>query len=78
MFSYEYQDFGLRLYDLYGLAKPIENTNQMIDLTEILSALNKDVLEDVSEKAYTYAEWFERYGDDDYSLKERKPLRILI
>lgn len=69
---YVYQDFGLRLYDLYGLAKPIENTNQIIDLTELLSALNKDVLEDVSEKAYTYAEWFERYGDDDYPLKERK------
>ena len=69
---YEYQDFGLRLYDLYGLAKPIENTNQIIDLTGVLSSLNKDVLDDVSEKAYTFAEWFERFGDDAYELKERK------
>ncbi|MDF2858656.1 MAG: hypothetical protein K0Q87_4507, partial [Neobacillus sp.] len=69
---YEFQDFGLRLYDLYGLAKPIENTNQIVDLTGVLSSLNKNVLDDISEKAYTFAEWYERFGDDDYELKERK------
>ena len=38
----------------------------------MLSSLNKNVLDDISEKAYTFAEWFERFGDDDYELKERK------
>ncbi|WHY79941.1 AAA domain-containing protein [Neobacillus sp. WH10] len=69
---YDYQDFGLRLYDLYGLAKPIEDTTQIIDLTEELPLLNKNVLEDISEKVYTYAEWYERFGNVDYHLKERK------
>ena len=69
---YEYQSFGLRLYDLYGMAKPVEDTNQMIDLNEILPSLNKDILMDVSEKVYTYAEWFDRFGDSEYPLKERK------
>ncbi|MFJ5714631.1 AAA domain-containing protein [Neobacillus sp. NPDC093127] len=69
---YSYQDFGLRLYDLYGLAKPIGETTQIIDLQEVLPALNKDVLVDISEKVYTYAEWFDRFGDEDFPLKERK------
>ena len=69
---YEYQSFGLRLYDLYGMAKPVEDTNQLIDLNEILPSLNKDGLMDVSEKVYTYAEWFDRFGDSEYPLKERK------
>ncbi|MEH7333959.1 AAA domain-containing protein [Neobacillus drentensis] len=69
---YTYQDFGLRLYDLYGLAKPIGETTQILDLHEVLSELNKDVLEDISEKVYTFAEWFDRFGDADFPLKERK------
>jgi very-short-patch-repair endonuclease len=69
---YSYQDFGLRLYDLYGLAKPVSETTQMIDLHAVLPALNKDVLVDISEKVYTYAEWYERFGDEDFPLKERK------
>ncbi|MED4205737.1 DEAD/DEAH box helicase [Neobacillus mesonae] len=69
---YDYQDFGLRLYDLYGLAKPIGDTTQIIDLTSVLPELNKNVLEGISEKAYTFAEWYERFGNADYPLKERK------
>ncbi|OLS40784.1 AAA domain-containing protein [Bacillus sp. MRMR6] len=69
---YSYQDFGLRLYDLYGLAKPVTETTQMIDLHAVLPALNKDVLVDISEKVYTYAEWYERFGDENFPLKERK------
>jgi DNA replication protein DnaC len=39
---YRYQDFGLRLYDLYGLAKPILETTQIVDLHEVLPSINKD------------------------------------
>jgi superfamily I DNA and/or RNA helicase/very-short-patch-repair endonuclease len=69
---YSYQEFGLRLYDLYGLAKPVEETTQILDLHTVLPEFNKDRLVDISEKVYTYAEWFERFGDEDFPLKERK------
>jgi superfamily I DNA and/or RNA helicase/very-short-patch-repair endonuclease len=69
---YEYQDFGLRLYDLYGLANSIEDTSQIIDLTEVLLILNKETLKDACESVYTYAEWFEQFGDENYTLKARK------
>ncbi|MEH7309175.1 AAA domain-containing protein [Neobacillus drentensis] len=69
---YSYQDFGLRLYDLYGLAKPNGETTQIVDLHEVLPSINKDSLVDISEKVYTYAEWYDRFGDEDFPLKERK------
>ncbi|WP_186446615.1 AAA domain-containing protein [Neobacillus bataviensis] len=73
---YSYQDFGLRLYDLYGLAKAVEDTTQIIELNEVLPSLNKDLLVDISEKVYTFAEWYERFGDDDFPLKDRKTFAI--
>ncbi|WP_409300305.1 AAA domain-containing protein [Peribacillus sp. SCS-155] len=69
---YEYQDFGLRLYDLYGLANPVGETTQIIELKEVIGAINKDSLDDISEKVYTYAEWYDRFGYDGYPLKIRK------
>lgn len=69
---YEYQDFGFRLYDLYGKATPVGETTQIINLNEVLSSLNKEILDDVSEGIYTYAEWYERFGGEDYPLKDRK------
>jgi len=69
---YEYQDFGYRLYDLYGRATAVGETTQILNLNVVLSELNKEVLDEVSEGIYTYAEWYERFGDEDYPLKERK------
>lgn len=69
---YEYQDFGFRLYDLYGKANPVGTTTQIVDLTEVLPSLNRDLLDDVSETVYTYAEWYERFGDGSYALNQRK------
>lgn len=69
---FEYQEFGFRLYDLYGRANPVGETTQVIDLTDVISDFNKDVLDEVSENVYTYAEWFERFGEDAYPLKDRK------
>ncbi|RDU37108.1 helicase [Neobacillus piezotolerans] len=69
---YEYQNFGFRLYDLYGRAKPVEETSQIIDLFAVLSNLNRDNLDDIAGKVYTYAEWYERFGYEEYHLKPRK------
>lgn len=69
---YEYQEFGFRLYDLYGKATPVGETTQIVDLTEVLPALNRDILDDVSEKVYTYAEWYDRFGGDSFPLNQRK------
>ncbi|WP_144475468.1 AAA domain-containing protein [Cytobacillus oceanisediminis] len=69
---YEYQDFGFRLYDLYGKANPVGETTQIVDLTDVLPSLNRDILDDVSEKVFTFAEWYERFGDDSYQLKKCK------
>ncbi|WP_078544615.1 AAA domain-containing protein [Litchfieldia alkalitelluris] len=69
---YEYQDFGFRLYDLYGKARPVADTAQMINLNSVLSSLNKEVLDEISEGIYTYAEWYERFGGEEYPLKNRK------
>jgi hypothetical protein len=67
-YPYEYQEFGFRLHDLYGRANPVEDMTQIIDLSD----LNNDVLDDVSESVYTYAELFDRYGGDQKN--NRKPL----
>lgn len=69
---YEYQDYGFRLYDLYGKANPVGETTQIVDLTEVLPSLNRDILDDISDKVFSFAEWYERFGDDTYPLKQRK------
>ncbi len=69
---YEYQDYGYRLYDLYGKAAPLDDMTKMLNLKPVLSQLNKDDLVDISEKIYSYAEWYERFGGEQYELKERK------
>ncbi|MFS0658216.1 AAA domain-containing protein [Niallia alba] len=69
---YEYQDFGYRLYDLYGKAASIGEFNQILDLKPMLSEFHKDTLEDIYGNIYTYAEWQERFGDENYALKNRK------
>ncbi|MBM4764854.1 AAA domain-containing protein [Bacillus sp. B15-48] len=74
---YEFQDYGYRLYDLYGKANPVGETKQMIDLTDLLASLNKDLLENISEKVYSYAEWYEPFGEDSYPLKMRKSFASL-
>ncbi|QFK70654.1 DUF4011 domain-containing protein [Pradoshia sp. D12] len=69
---YEYQDFGYRLYDLYGKATPLDHMDKMLNLKPVLSELNKDVLDEIGGKIYSYAEWYERFGSESYELKKRK------
>ncbi|PLR81214.1 AAA domain-containing protein [Bacillus sp. V33-4] len=69
---YEYQEFGYRLYDLYGASKPIQDVQKIIDMNDILNEIDKDLLEDTLEKLYTYAEWYRNFGESEYPLKDRK------
>lgn len=69
---YEKQPFGFRLYDLFGLANSVGETKQIIDLTNIMANLDRDKLDEVSESIYIYGEWYARFGDKEYPLKNRK------
>ncbi|MFC0471326.1 AAA domain-containing protein [Halalkalibacter kiskunsagensis] len=74
---FEYQDFGYRLYDLYGQAKPLEDTAQLLDVSDILPKISKTALEDTLAAVYTYGEWYERFGKDNYPLKMRKSFAFM-
>ncbi|WP_421383355.1 AAA domain-containing protein [Bacillus salacetis] len=69
---YEQQAYGFRLYDLYGLANAVGDTTQIIELSNILDSLNREELDSMSESVYTYAEWYDQFGSEDYILKHRK------
>ncbi len=69
---YEYQPFGFRLYDLYGRADRMETQTIIVDMSDLLEELDKATLEDVLPKVYTYAEYYERFGGNDYPLKARQ------
>ncbi len=69
---YEVQDFGYRLYDLYGKAASLDNMTHVLNLKPVMNDLHKDVLDDIAGKIYTYAEWYERFGNEKYELKNRK------
>ncbi|MGD6966408.1 AAA domain-containing protein [Rossellomorea vietnamensis] len=69
---YEQQAYGFRLYDLYGLANAVGETTQIIELSNILDSLNREELDNISESVYTYAEWYDQFGSEDYILKHRK------
>jgi len=69
---YEYQDFGYRLYDLYGKATSLDDVQQLLNVKPVLHQLHKDVLDDIGAQIYSYAEWYERFGSENYELKKRK------
>ncbi|MCA1318375.1 DUF4011 domain-containing protein [Bacillus tianshenii] len=69
---YEKQPFGLRLYDLYGLANAVGETTQIIDLSDVISSMDKENLDEMSESIFIYGEWYARFGHEDYPLKKRK------
>lgn len=68
---FEIQPHGYRAYDLYGQTKSLNNINNIIKMEELLDKLNKDNLEDILTTVYNYAEYFQRFGKQDYPLKHR-------
>lgn len=71
---YEKQSFGYKLYELYGLAKPVVDSNEIIKLNSVIDKLSKDSLREVVESVRTYGEWYALFGMDEYTLKNRKNL----
>ena len=69
---YEVQDHGFKAYDLYGLGKSISEIDTILELESVLSSLNKDNLEDVLMKIFSYGSYYARFGSNSYPLKNRK------
>lgn len=68
---YTHQRFGYRLYDLYGMALPMEENSTYLDVFSVMSQFNKQILEEVAKDIYIYAEWYEKFGHEKYLLKNR-------
>lgn len=71
---YEKQSFGYKLYELYGLAKPVVDSNDVIKMYTVIDQINKDKLREIGDSLVTYGEWYVQYGGDAYPLKNRKNL----
>lgn len=71
---YEKQPFGYKLYELYGIAKPVVGSNDVIKMYTVIDKINKDKLREVGDSVLTYGEWYAQYGNADYPLKNRKNL----
>ncbi|MEH7237633.1 AAA domain-containing protein [Bacillus sp. JJ1562] len=69
---YETQPHGYRAYDLYGLGKPVNQQEVILNLTAIINDLNKNNLDDVLTTIFSYGNYFSRFGQDNYPLKDRK------
>ncbi|GAB3049257.1 DUF4011 domain-containing protein [Virgibacillus ainsalahensis] len=69
---YEVQSHGYRAYDLYGLGKPANQQDAILSLDNVLQELNKNNLNDVLMKIFSYGNYYSRFGAEDYPLKGRK------
>ncbi|MEH7226088.1 AAA domain-containing protein [Bacillus sp. JJ1566] len=74
---YETQPHGYRAYDLYGLGKPVKQQEVILNLTAIINDLNKSNLDDVLTTIFSYGNYFSRFGQDNYPLKDRKSFAML-
>lgn len=69
---YEKQPNGYKLYELYGTSKPITDSNKIISLNSVIDRLTRESLRDISEAVYTYGEWYDQFGQENYPLSCRK------
>ncbi len=69
---YEVQPHGYRAYDLYAIGKPAKEQGEIVELDQVLDELNKDNLNDVLIKIFSYGRYYSRFGAGDYPLKDRK------
>lgn len=69
---YEKQPHGYKLYELYGVSKPIIDSNKIISLNAVIDRLTRESLKDMTEEVYTYGEWYDQFGRESYPLRHRK------
>lgn len=69
---YETQPYGYKLYELYGVSKPINDSNKIISLDNVIDQLTRETLREMAEAVYTYGEWYEHFGKESYPLHRRK------
>ncbi|MCH1624445.1 AAA domain-containing protein [Ferdinandcohnia quinoae] len=69
---YETQPFGFRAYDLYGRGKPVSQQDIILDLSSVLKAMNKNNLDEVLTKILSYGDYYSRFGQENYPLKDRR------
>lgn len=74
---FEVQPHGYRAYDLYGKSKPAKEQEAILKLEGVLGDLDKHNLEDVLMKIFSYAGYYDRFGQKDYPLKDRKSFSAL-
>ncbi|WP_156289366.1 AAA domain-containing protein [Oceanobacillus salinisoli] len=74
---YETQPHGYRAYDIYGLAKPRTEQEVILDLSNVIKALNKHNLEEVLTTIFSYGDNYSRFGQENYPLKDRTSFAML-
>ncbi len=72
---FEVQDFGYRAYDLYSISKPKDEMKRLVNVKPYLNKLSRYNLEDILAEVYTYGEYYERFGNENYPLKQRKSFK---
>ncbi|MEH7114937.1 AAA domain-containing protein [Neobacillus niacini] len=70
---YEIQENGFNAYELYGLSKPIQEQEVILDkLHSVIGHLNKENLDDVLMKILSFGNYYGRLGGELYPLRNRK------
>src|SRR5699024_3150365 len=74
---FEVQPHGFRAYDLYGLSRTASEQEDLLELENVLSELNKNNPDDVLMQIFSYGDYYSRFGEKDYPLKGRKSFAAL-
>lgn len=69
---YEVQPHGFRAFDLYSLGKPVTQQEVILELQNVIKALNKQNLDEVLATIFSYGNEYSRFGQENYPLKDRK------
>ncbi|MFE8701556.1 AAA domain-containing protein [Cytobacillus sp. FJAT-54145] len=74
---YEVQHHGYKAYELYGLSKPVTSLETILNIENVIISLNKNNLEEVLVKIFSYGKYYSRFGSTNYPLKNRSPFTNL-
>lgn len=74
---YERHRSGYNAHELYSRARPRNEVEEFVDLDGVLHELDRYNLEDVLRQVGTYASFYQRFGREDYPLRERRSFASL-